>query len=117
MAQWNQVNLDLEIVRNDTLDMDIEFLDANGQGVPAATFSSARSQVRKSRGDSAVLSFLTSDGSLVLSDGNIKFVKSASQTDVTGGKYVYDIEFTLASTGQIVTPIKGTFVIKDDTTY
>jgi len=117
MAQWNQQNLDVEMVRNDTLNMDIAMTDANDQPVSSVFASYARCQVRKSRGDTAILFFETTDGSIELTDGNIALKKSASLTDVGGGKYVYDIEFTLQGTGEIVTPIRGTWVIKDDTTY
>lgn len=117
MAQWQQYNLDISMYRNDTLSIDIEFTDANDDPVPASAFASARCQVRKSRGDTPELIFLTSDGSMVLTDGNINLNKTAASTDIVGGKYIYDIEFTLASTSQVVTPIVGQWIISDDRTY
>lgn len=117
MAQWQQYNLDLSMYRNDTLSIDIEFTDANDLDVPASAFASARCQVRKSRGDSPVLSFTTTDGSIVLTDGNINLNKTIANTDIAGGKYIYDIEFTLASTSQVVTAIVGQWIINDDRTY
>jgi len=117
MAQWQQYNLDLSMYRNDTLDMDIAFTDVDDNDVPASTFTSAECHVRRSRGDSPDLEFTTADGSIVLTDGNIKLVKAAAQTDVSGGKYIYDIEFILAGNSQVVTPIVGTWIISDDRTY
>ena len=117
MAQWQQYSLDITMYRNDTLDLDIAFTDVNDADVPASAFSSARCQVRSSRGDSPVLTFQTSDGSMVLTDGNINLNKSTASTDISGGKYIYDIEFTLVTTSQVVTPIVGQWTITDDRTY
>jgi len=117
MAQWQQYNLDITMYRNDTLDIDIAFTDSNDANVPASAFASARCQVRKSRSSSPILTFLTSDGSMVLTDGNINLNKAVGSTDLQEGINIYDIEFTLASTSQIVTPIKGQWTITDDRTY
>lgn len=117
MAQWQQYNLEITMYRNDTLDIDITFTDSNDDDVPAAAFTSARCQVRASRGDTPVLTFLTSDGSMVLTDGNINLNKLVASTDIPSGKYIYDIEFTLASTSQVVTPIVGQWIISNDRTY
>lgn len=117
MAQWKQYNLDITMYRNDTLSIDIVFTDVNGDPVPASAFASAICQVRKSRGDTPVLTFDTADASMVLTDGNINLNKVAASTDIVGAKYIYDIEFTLATTSQIVTPISGQWTITDDRTY
>lgn len=117
MAQYQKFRLDLEIVRNDTINLDIAFTDEAGTDIPAATFASAKCMVRKSRGQDPVLTFDTSDTTIVLTDGNINLNSSETLTDIKGQKYSYDIEFVLASNSQVITPIGGQFDISNDDTF
>ena len=117
MAQWQTNRLDLDIVRNDTINLNIVFVDKNGVDVPASTFASAKCMVRKSRGQDPVLTFDTADTTIVLTNGNINLNNSETLTDHHRGKYIYDIELILASNSQVVTPIAGYVNIKNDVTY
>ena len=117
MAQYKKYRVDLEIVRNDTINLDIAFTDYNGVNIPAATFASAKCMARKSRGQNPILTFDTADTTIVLTDGNINLNSSETLTDIKEQKYVYDIEFVLASDGQVITPIGGTFNIVNDQTF
>ena len=118
MAQFQKYRLDLEIVRNDTINIDIEFTDINEVPIPAARFVSAKCMVRKSRGQNPILTFDTSDTTIVLTDGNINLNSSETLTDEPGKKYLYDIEFILvAGEGQVVTAIGGDFNISNDVTF
>jgi hypothetical protein len=116
MAQYETYNLDLLIKRNDTLSIDITFVDDDEVNVPASTFSSGRCQIRKSRNQSPILSFDTTSGAMVITDGNINLNKTAAEMDIKEGIYIYDIELTMTTGSQVVTAISGLCTISDDIT-
>ena len=117
MAQYKKFRLDLEIVRNDTIDIDIEFTDEAGADIPADTFASAKCMVRKSRGQDPILTFDTADTTIVLTDGNINLNSPETLTDEPGKKYLYDIEFILVAGDQVTTAVGGYFNIINDNTF
>ena len=117
MAQYKKFRLDLEIVRNDTINIDIEFTDLAGADIPADTFTSAKCMVRKSRGQNPILTFDTSDTTIVLTDGNINLNNPEANTNIKEQRYSYDIEFILASNGQVTTPIGGYLYVLNDETF
>ena len=117
MAQYKKFRLDLEIVRNDTINIDIEFTDEAGADIPADTFTSAKCMVRKSRGQNPILTFDTSDTTIVLTDGNINLNNPETNTDIKEQRYSYDIQFVLADNNQVITPIAGYVYISNDSTF
>ncbi len=109
---WDLQELDIDIVRNDTIDIDIQLVDIAGNDVPASTFASGLCQVRKKRNKAPILTFDTTDTSMVISDGNINLNGGDSDQQED---YIYDIQLTLPS-GQVVTPIGGKWTFIDDVT-
>lgn len=113
MAQYTINYINLEVVKGDSININIAFVDASDANVAASLFTSGKCQVRRSRGQDVLISFDTALTTLVLTDGNINL--NAPATTINGGKYIYDIELVM-TTGQVTTPIKGAFNVISDVT-
>lgn len=109
-------NFDITVKRGDTFKgLTFEFL-LNGSPVDL-TSAIIRMQVKKKASDSeAVLEFLTSNNTLVITDAiNGVFQLPESIIEAVPKVYVYDVEMTL-NTGRVITPFNGNFEVTEDVT-
>ena len=118
MASVNLVvkeNLDIICMRNDTYKLDMDWVDGNNNPIDLTGYT-FKAQVRKSKTASpAVLTFDDSDFTKDAS-GNLLMVKSSANMDIPSNNYLYDLQVTQISTGNVSTWLGGLFIVQEDVT-
>ena len=117
MASVNLVvkeDLDITCMKNDTFKLDMDWVDADSNPIDLTGYE-FKAQVRKKSTNNVVLTFENTDFTKDAS-GNLLMSKDAANMDIKAGVYIYDLQSTETSSGDISTWLGGLFVVQGDVT-
>lgn len=117
MASVNLVvkeDLDITCMQNDTFKLDMDWVDADSNPIDLTGYE-FKAQVRKKSTNNVVLTFENTDFTKDAS-GNLLMSKDAANMDIKAGVYIYDLQSTETSSGDISTWLGGLFVVQGDVT-
>lgn len=118
MADVNLITketLNITCMKGDTFKLEMVWRDSQSDlmDLTAYTF---KSEVRiPNVAGGVVITFENSDFSKDAS-GNLVMTKSATDMGINASSYVYDVQATKTSTGEVFTWLGGLFIVKDDVT-
>jgi hypothetical protein len=117
MADVNLVvkeTLNITCMKNDTFKLDMDWKDANKNPIDLTGYN-FKSEVRNASTNAIVLTFENSDFTKD-AIGNLLMSKNSADMDITAGVYLYDLQVTNTSTGDVSTWLGGVFAIQGDVT-
>lgn len=108
-------NLPLSAIRGDTFPGFVMTISLNGEPVDL-TGSTITMQIKKQAcDDTAQLEFSSNDGITIIEPLSGSFQLDESIISIDPRSYVYDIQLELSS-GKVITPVGGVFVVYNDVT-
>lgn len=110
--------INIALYRGDDWDFTGEVVDKNTKQPILDYFDGITTgiiQVKTSRADGAVVSFLSNASEISFNGSQFTLTKGSADTNITPGDYVYDMQCTVG--GKTKTLVKGKFTVVDDITY
>jgi len=117
MASVNLVvkeDLDITCMQNDTFKLDMDWVDSSSNPIDLTGYN-FKSDVRKKSTNAIVLTFSNTDFTKDAL-GNLIMNKAAADMNIKAGVYVYDLQSTEVSTGDVSTWLGGLFIVQGDVT-
>lgn len=118
MANLSPIVYDLEFTQNDDWVRDIIVWADTAKTIafPFTDWTAIMQVKKRSAGNAVIATFKTSDGTMVLTEGNIHLDLAKANTDIPGALYKYDIEFKDADGDNKTIFETSDFLVKPDIT-
>lgn len=118
MANITPVVFPLAFTKNDDWIRDIPVWADNEKTIPFVftDWTGIMEVKKRSFGNPVIATFQTSDGSMVLTDGNIHLELLKANTDVNSDNYVYDTEFNDADDKNRTLFLNSEFLVRAEIT-
>lgn len=107
--------LNITCRKNDTFLMDLVFTNDDTSAIDLTEYT-FKMQIRRRKDATASLYTFSGSGSFPIQTANGALRIYSDAIDMRSGSYLYDLQATHISSGQIITWLMGSFIINDDVT-